>query len=101
MCKPTRVAATVPRTPKPTITPMMIRKVFKPLLVGGGGPEGIVLRAAAAGTAPAALAPHFLQKAAPGSSVAPQELQKATSHLAEALLTTDSRSITQVGVLSR
>src|SRR3954447_14400609 len=81
MWRPTSVAATVPKIPSTITTPTTIRNVFKPLLVAAveavATGDAVAVAAGAAGT----LIPHFLQKEAPGSRVAPQALQKAKGHL--------------------
>src|SRR5262249_31288979 len=81
ICNPTSVAATVPRIPSAITTPTTIRNVFRPLLVLGvlatGAADGVV---GLEETGSVTFAPHLVQKEAPESKVAPQELQKATGH---------------------
>src|SRR5580700_4699216 len=72
----TKLRLARPRIPMRTITPTMMRIILRALLppaVGGG--------ATGAATVPETAAPHLLQNFVPGVRFAPQELQKAMSHL--------------------
>src|SRR5574342_1222246 len=83
ICHPTMPRPAIPKTIKPTMTKTTMRIVLEPLLDFAAGAMPGTDPATGMAVPDCAVAPHLGQNLSEELMLAPQELQKATLHLAK------------------